>query len=90
MNLTREEVREIAESAADKAAEEAVRRMLIALGVNVENMHEEQQVWAFARQMHQGTRLGMRSLVRGSMAAIGTAAIGWIWWIFGPHIGGKP
>jgi hypothetical protein len=40
--MTPEQVRDIAENAADKAAEKAVRATLIALGVNPDKLHEEQ------------------------------------------------
>jgi len=60
--MTPEQVREIAENsariAATDAAEKAVRATLIALGVDIDNLHREQQVRAFARTMQQGTRRG--------------------------------
>jgi hypothetical protein len=81
--ITPEQVREIAENAADKAAEKAVRAMLTALGVNPDKLHEEQQVWAFARTMQQGTKRGARALFTGFLTALATLIAGWLWLAFG-------
>jgi hypothetical protein len=81
--MTPEQVREIAENAADKAAEKAVRATLMALGFDLDNLHEEQQTWAFVRTMHAGTRRGIRALFTGIITALATAIVGWLWLAFG-------
>lgn len=83
--LTAEQVRAIAEQAAEKAAKEAVRETLTALGVNMDKLHEEQQVWAFARTMHQGTRRGAFALYTGFLSALATLIAGAIWYVFSSH-----
>lgn len=80
--MTPDQVREIAENAADKAAEKAVTKMLTALGIDVNNLPEEQQAWAFLRNMHQGTRRGARALFTGFLTALATSIAGTIWLIF--------
>jgi hypothetical protein len=80
--MTPEQVRDIAENAADKAAEKAVRATLIALGVNPDKLHEEQQVWAFARTMQQGTKRGALALFTGFLTALATAIAGSVWLLF--------
>jgi len=85
VTLTPDQIREIAEVAAErvaeKAADKAVRATLSALGVNLNKMHEEQQVWAFARNMQQGSRLGARAII----TALATSFAGWIWLVFYKH-----
>ena len=84
--MTPEQVRDIAENsariAATDAAEKAVRATLIALGVDVDNLHREQQVWAFARTMQQGTRRGAIALFTGFLSTLATLIAGAIWYFF--------
>jgi len=80
--MSPDQVREIAENAADKAAEKAVNNMLRALGIDVDKIHEEQQVWAFARTMQQGTRRGALALFTGFLSTLATLIAGAIWYFF--------
>jgi hypothetical protein len=80
--MSTEQVREIAENAANAAAEKAVRDILTALGIDVQNLTKEQQVWAFARRMHDGTNRGIRAAFTGIIGAMATAFAGWIWLMF--------
>ena len=85
MTMTPEQVEQIAENASEKAAEKAVRNMLVAIGFDLENLHEEQQVWAWARTMHNSTRWGVRAIVTSLIGTIITAIAGWLWLAFGKH-----
>lgn len=84
--MTPEEVSEIAENVAKvvaaEAAEKAVRATLTALGVDVNKLHEEQQVWAFARTMQQGTHRGVRFMITSTIGAVVTLFVGWLWLFF--------
>lgn len=82
MTMTPDQVREIAENVAEKAADKAVRATLTALGFDMDNLHEEQQVWAFVRTMHAGTRRGILALFTGIIGALATAVVGWLWLMF--------
>ena len=79
--LTADHVERIAEAAAEKA----VHRTLTSLGVNVDRLHEEQQVWAFARSMHQGTRRGALALFTGFLTALSGLIATALWYIFSKH-----
>ena len=78
MSITPEQVREIA----SEAAKEAVHDTLTALGIDMQNLHKEQQVWAFARRMHDGTNRGLRAAFTGAIGALATAIVGWLWLVF--------
>jgi hypothetical protein len=80
--MTPEQFTAIAENVADKAARVAVRETLTSLGVNVDKLHEEQQVWAFARTMQQGTRRGTLALFTGFLSALATLVAGSVWYVF--------
>lgn len=80
--MTSDQVTAIAENAADKAAEKAVRGMLTALGVDVDNLHKEQKVWAFARTMQQGSARGAMALLTGFLTALATLVAGSVWYLF--------
>ncbi|WP_024516870.1 hypothetical protein [Bradyrhizobium sp. Tv2a-2] len=92
--MTPEQVREIAEDVARivaaEAAKEAVKETLTALGVKVDNLPEEQQVWAFARTMQQGTHRGVRVLITSTLGAVVTLVVGWIWYAFFKQIPPHP
>lgn len=83
--MTPELVKDIAENAARAAAKEAVREMLIALGINPERLPEEQQVWSFARTLHQGTRRGALALFTGFLSTLAALLATAIWYIFSKH-----
>ena len=83
--MTPEQVREIAESAADKAAEKTIRGVLTALGIDPDKLHQEQRVWAFARTMQQGTHRGALALFTGFLTALSTLIAGAIWYVFNKH-----
>jgi hypothetical protein len=74
--MSPDQVREIAENAADKAAEKAVNNMLRALGIDMDKIHEEQQVWAFARTMQQGACRGALALFTGFLSTLATLIAG--------------
>ena len=78
MQITPEQVREIAK----EAAKEAVSDTLTALGIDMNNLVREQQVWAFMRTFQEGTHRGMRAAFTATIAAIATAVVGWAWFIF--------
>ena len=80
--MTPEQVKWIAENAARVAAQEAINATLTALGVDVKDMAKEQQVWAFARTMQQGTRRGVRALSTGILTTLATLIAGWVWYFF--------
>jgi hypothetical protein len=88
--MTPEQVREIASNAAEsaaekvaeKAAEKAVRATLIALGIDVDKLHEEQRVWAFARTMQQGTQRGVFALITGFATTAAATIAGSAWYVF--------
>jgi hypothetical protein len=80
--MTPAQIEEVIERTAERTAEklrEEMRGMFTALGFNMDpdKLHEEQQMVAFARTMHQGTRIGMKAAI----TAVATAAIGWIVWL---------
>jgi hypothetical protein len=52
------------------------------VGLDVNNLHKEQQVWAFARRMEQGTSRGIRAAFTGVIGALATAFVGWMWLVF--------
>jgi len=77
--MTPEQLEQIIERTATRTAvkvRDDFKGMLTGLGFNMDpdKAHEEQQMIAFARMMHQGTRYGLRAIV--------TAAVGWIVWMF--------
>jgi hypothetical protein len=81
--MTPDQIEDILERAAAKFRDgirEDFRVMMSGLGFNMDpdKAHEEQQMVAFMRTMHQGSRLG----VRAAFTAIITAAIGWGVWFF--------
>jgi hypothetical protein len=81
--MTPEQIEEVIERTAVRTAdrlEEKFRGMLSALGFNMDpdKLYEEQQMIAFARTMHQGTRTGLRAIV----GAFCTAAVGGLVWLF--------
>ena len=59
--------------------------IMTALGFDLDKMHEEQQVWAFVRTMHQGTQRGVRALFTGTLTAFATVVVRWLWWMYGPR-----
>src|SRR5258707_1105913 len=65
-SMTPEQVREIAENAASTAATKAVHDTLTALGFDMNNLHRGQQVWAFTRTFHDGTRRGICAMFTAS------------------------
>lgn len=79
--MTPELVREIASA----AAKEAVHDTLTSLGIDMENLHKEQQVWAFMRTFHDGTYRGIRTMFTGFIGALATAIVGWMWLVFFKH-----
>ena len=81
--MTPDQIEELVEQTATRTAEKIrgeLRGMLTALGFNMDpdKAHEEQQMVAFARAMHQGTRYGIRAMIM----AVATAAVGWMVWFF--------
>jgi hypothetical protein len=82
-SMTPEQVREIAENAASAAATKAVHDTLTALGFDMNNLHREQQVWAFMRTFHDGTRHGIRAMFTSIIGALATAFVRWLWFAFG-------
>src|ERR1035437_4083056 len=84
--MTPEQILELAKSAAehaaDKAADKAVRNLLTALGIDAENLHKEQRVWAFARTMQQGTHRGAVALFTGFLTGLATLIAGMVWYLF--------
>ena len=84
--MTPEQILDIANSAAEhaaeKAADKAVRSLLVALGINPDKLHEEQQVWAFARTMQQGTHRGTLALFTGFLTGLSTLIAGAVWYLF--------
>lgn len=66
--MNRWEIEEIAE----KAADEAVRKMLLALGVDANDARETQKDMAFVRQM----RLGTSKIGWGAFATLCTIVVG--------------
>ena len=80
--MTPDQIEDVIERTAQRTAEklrEEVKGMFTALGFNMDpdHLHEEQQMVAFARTMHQGTRIGMKAAV----TAVATAMIGWVVWV---------
>lgn len=71
-----------AEKAAEKAADRAIRATLTALGINPDKLHEEQQVWAFARTAQQGTARTVRAAMTGFFSTLATLIAGAIWYLF--------
>jgi hypothetical protein len=81
--MTPDQIEEVIERTANRTAQKLHQEfhdMLAALGFNMDpdKLHEEQQMIAFVRTMHQGTRTGMRAII----AAMGTAFVGWAVWLF--------
>ena len=81
--MTPEQIEDLVERTAARTAQKVrgeLRGMLTALGFNMDpdKTHEEQQMVAFMRSMHQGSRLGARA----AFTALITAAIGWAVWFF--------
>ena len=81
--MTPEQIEDVIERTAQRTAEklrDEVRGMFTALGFNMDpdKVHEEQQMVAFVRTMHRGTQYGIRTI----FAAILTAAVGWVIWLF--------
>jgi len=81
--MTSDQLEEIIERTAQRTAEklrEEMRSMFTALGFNMDpdKIHEEQQMVAFVRTMHKGTQYGIRTI----FAAVLTAAVGWVIWLF--------
>jgi hypothetical protein len=80
--MSPEQIEAIAENAANKAADRAVRATLIALGIDVDNLHKEQRVWAFARTMQQGSSRGAMALFTGFLSTLAAMIAGAIWYLF--------
>ncbi len=88
--MTAELIREIASNAAEKAAEQvaekvaekAVRATLTALGIDIDKLHEEQKVWAFARTMQQGTQRGFLAIFTGFLTSTAALIAGSVWYVF--------
>lgn len=84
-NLTEEELRRLVADAASRAAEEAVKRTLLAFGIDPHNPTEVQRDFGFLRSWRLLTEAGKR---QGVIAAVGLIVSGIgaaIWMFFRPQ-----
>ena len=87
--MTPDQLEEIIERTATRTADkvrEEVKTMFIALGFNMDELHEEQQMVAFSRRMYQGTQAGKGWAFKAVISALITAGFGWLVYYFS---GGK-
>jgi len=61
---------------------EAVHDTLTSLGIDMKNITQEQQVWAFMRRFHDGTNRGLPAAWTAGIGAVATAFVGWLWFMF--------
>jgi hypothetical protein len=83
--MTPDDIEQMIERAADRTAEkirEEIRGVLTSLGFDMDNLHEEQQVIAFARKMYDGTKGSLKAIRNGALVSITTALVGWAVWFF--------
>lgn len=88
--MTPDQIEEVIERTASETArrvDEKMRTILSGLGFNMDpdKMHEEQQMVAFLRTMHQGTRRGVLALFTGIITALATVIVGGMVYLFRPH-----
>lgn len=84
MSLAHEEIRDIAEAAADKA----VQKTLLAIGVNAsdpEQILEMQADFLHLRRWRQSTETVKKRALLTAISVIVTGTLGYLWLLFGPH-----
>lgn len=82
--MTREEMREIAEQASD----DAIKKMLLALGINAydpESIKAFQKDAAFTRTLRESSEAVKRKAILTAISVFVTGMIAYVWTSFRPH-----
>ena len=82
--MTREEMTEIA----DKAADKAIKEMLLALGIDAYSPDEIkafQKDAAFTRSLRESSEAVKRKAILTAVGVFVTGMLGYLWLVFRPH-----